>query len=308
MKKGVGLKIFIFVCLFVVALFVLFPINNLRGYIFDRVFKASRVLLVSDSMHFSLLGMPGLRMDNVNVTLPMGDQELDLWSKAVTLKFALSGFLPPLPGVAVNISELKKGGDIYTKVGKGSNTISFYLDVEKLNLEQIGARNGNPPLKGYVDISSDIFFDESQMDKSSGYFNLSIGDFSINQQSISPPELGGLSIVIPAMKLGKLEGVLKMKNGVLEMNKFKFGEDPSSDLKGTATGDFKVEKTFEQSYLNIALKLTLSQKVLDNPEASTFKSTLTGFQTAAGEYSLKCSGTIQDFINSPLYPCKKADL
>lgn len=321
MKKGTGFKIIAFISLFTVALIVFFPINNLRGYIFDRVFKETNVLLVSESLHFSLFGMPGVKLDNVNVTLPVGDQEVDLWSNATTLKTAITGFFPPRPGLAVKVSDLKKGGDIYVKlgwdigtlfyylthVGSSNNALAFYLEAEQVNLEQVGAKNGNPPLKGQMNISSDIYYNGNQVEKSDGYFKLSIQDFTVNQQSISPPELGGISIVIPAMKLGKLDGILNMKNGLLEITQFKFGEDPSSDLRGTASGDFKVENKFEQSYLNIGLKLKLSQKILDNPEANTFKSVLTGFQTNNGEYSLKCSGTIQDFINSPLYPCKKME-
>ncbi len=307
MKSGIKLKILGFTALFLVALFVLFPINNLRGYIFDRVFKSSGVLLVSDSMHFSLFGMPGVRMENVNVTLPIGDQEIDLWSQNVTLKLALSGLFPPLPGGSVKISELKKGGDIYTKIGKGQNSIAFHLNATQVNLEQIGTRNGNPPLKGLLNISSDIIFNETEVIKSSGYFKISIKDLLLIQQTISPPELGGLTIIIPTMKIGKLNGTLNMKNGVLEVAQFKFGEDPNSDLKGILNGDFKLEKKIELSALNIGLTLKLSQRILDNPEAATFKSALTGFQIAPGEYSLKCNGTIQDFINSPLYPCKKMD-
>ena len=67
MKNGLGIKILGFITLFFVALFILFPINNLKGYIFDKVYRESGVLLVSDSIYFSLFGMPGIGMKNVSI-------------------------------------------------------------------------------------------------------------------------------------------------------------------------------------------------------------------------------------------------
>jgi type II secretion system protein N len=299
MKKGAIPKIIAFIVLFLVTLFVFFPINNLRGYIFDNVFKETGILLVSDSMYFSLLGMPGVGMKNVNVTLPVGDQEIDLLSEHVTLKLALSGFFPPLPGISINISDLKKGGDIYSKVGKGGSSIAFYLDAEKVNLEQIGARNGNPPLKGLLNIQSDLLLNERDMSKSSGFFEVNITDLKINQQNVTPPDpaMAAFSFIIPGMKIGKLTGNLQMKNGLLEITQFKFGDDPAADFKGTVNGDIKFEKNFEQSALNIALRLKLSQKILDSAEAKTFVSFLSSYQTTPGEYGLKWNATIQDFTN-----------
>jgi len=307
MKKGIALKIAGFLLFFLIALIILFPVNNLRSYIFETVFRESGVLMVAESLHLSLLGLPGVKMDKVSVTLPVGSQEIDLQSDQLTLRLALTSFFPPQIGLAASVSDLKKGGDIYTRVGRGNNTFSFYLNVERLNLEQLGARSGGSPFKGSLDASSDIFLNETELAKSSGYLKIKILDFSLNQQSISPPELGGLTIIIPAMKMGKLDGALTMKNGLLEINQLKFGDDPNSDLKGTVSGDFKVEKKFEDSQLNLALKLKLSAKIMENPESATFKSALGGFQNNPGEYSLRCNGTIQDFINSPLYPCRKLD-
>jgi type II secretion system protein N len=297
MKKGTVPKILAFVVLFLLTLFVFFPINNLRGYIFDRVFKESGILLVSDSMYFSILGVPGVGMKNVNVTLPIGDQELDLWSETVTLKPALSGLF--LPGFSIRISDLKKGGDIYSKVGKGGSSIAFYLYAEKVNLEQIGARNGSPPLKGILNIQSDLLLNESDMSKSSGYFDMSTTDLKINQQNVTPPDpaMAAFSFIVPGLNIGKLNGQLKMKNGLLEITQFKFGDEPNADFKGTVNGDIKFEKNLEQSALNLALRFKISQKILDSAESKTFVSFLSSYQTTPGEYGLKWNATIQDFTN-----------
>jgi type II secretion system protein N len=299
MKNKLLVKIFGFIALFLFLFFILFPINNLRGTIFDKIYKSSGVLLVPESIYFSLLGMPGLGMSNVSMNLPLGDQELDLWSEKVTLKLAFSGLIPPLPGVSVKVSNLKKGGDIYTKITKGGDSIAFYLDAEKINLDQIAVRNGTPPLKGSLNILSDILLRQSDVSKSTGYFKIDGADLKLNQQMVTPPDpsMAAFSFIIPGMKIGKLNGNLNMKNGLLEIMQFKFGEEPSSDFKGSLNGDFRFEKTLEQSPVNIALRLKLSQRILDNPDAKTFISFLNSYQTSPGEYGLKWSATVQDFTN-----------
>lgn len=298
-KSKTSLKIAGFVLLFILALLVFFPFNNLKGFIFDRVYKESGVLLSSDSIYFSVFGMPGFGMRNVSISLPLGDSEIDLNSDIVTLRSAFSGFLPPVPGASLKISDLKKGGDVFVKVGKGSHKIYFRLDATKVNLEQISARNSTPPLKGSLFLDSDITFNETDISKSSGYFKVNVENLFLNQQMVSPPDpsMAAFSFIVPAMKIGKLNGELVMKNGLLEITQFKFGEDPDADFKGTVNGDFRFEKSFEQSALNIALRLKLSKKILDNPEAKTFISFLNSYQTAPGEYGLKWNATIQDFTN-----------
>ncbi|MBM4303488.1 MAG: type II secretion system protein GspN [Deltaproteobacteria bacterium] len=298
MKKQIGLKILGLALFFIVMLFVFFPIDNLKGYIFEQVYKESGVLLRSDSIYFSSLGLPGIGMKNVNVTIPIGDQEIDLWSERVTLRTAITGFFPPLPGVSLKISDLKNGGDIYTKIGKGGSSISFYLEGKKINLEQIGSKSA-PPLKGTLNINSDILLNETDVSQSAGYFKIDVENMFLNQQNISPPDpsMAAFSFIIPAMKIGKLKGLLKMKNGLLEISQFKFGEDSSADFKGSVNGEFKVEKSFEQSAMTIALRLQLSQRILENPEAKTFVTFLSSYQTSPGEYGLKWSATVQDFTN-----------
>ncbi|MFM8315386.1 MAG: type II secretion system protein GspN, partial [Deltaproteobacteria bacterium] len=299
MKKNLWFKVLGFVGFFIFILFVLFPIDNLRGYIFDKVYSQSGILLVSDSIYLSLFGIPGIGMKNVGITIPVGGQEIDLWSEKVILKPVLAGIFPPIPGGSINITRLKKGGDIYAKVGKGKNLIAFFLEVDDLNLEQIGAKNGNSPLKGKLTISSDIRLNETSMSNSSGFFKITANDLKVSQQTITPPDptMAAFSFIVPAMKIGRLDGNLSMKNGILEISQFKFGEDPSSDFKGSLTGDFKFENNLEQSALNLILKLKLSQKILDNPDAKTFISFLSSYQTAPGEYGLKWNAQVQDFTN-----------
>lgn len=299
MKSKNGLRILFLIGLFLLALIIFFPLNNLKGTIFDKVYKETGVLLNSDSIYLSLIGLPGIGMRNVKIALPSGDGELDLFSDRVTVRPSLSGLFPPVPGVSLKISELRKGGDIKVKLGKGGSSVYFYLDAEEINLEQVTARNSNPPLAGILSIDSDITLNEKDLPKSTGYLKLDVSNMMLNQQNISPPDpsMAAFSFIIPAMKIGKLHGDLNMKNGVLEISQFKFGEDPAADFKGTINGDFKIESSFEQSLLNIAMRLKLSQKILNNPEAKTFVSFLNSYQTSPGEYGLKWSATIQDFTN-----------
>ncbi len=299
MKQGFGIKVLGFVGLFLLTLFIFFPLNNLKGYIFDKVYRASGVLLISESIYISFLGIPGVGMKNVSVTLPLAEEEIELHSESVTLRPSFSGFFPPHPGLSIKISNLKKGGDIYTKIGKGGHSVSFYLDAENVNLDQVGARNGGPPISGDLNISSDINFNEADVSKSTGFFKMTASDLKINQQTLSPPDpaMAAFSFLVPAMKIGKLTGSLAMKNGILEITQFKFGEEASSDFKGNISGEFKLEKIFEQSTFNVALKLKLSQKILDNPDAKTFTSFLSSYQLAPGEYGLKWNASVKDFTN-----------
>ena len=86
MKRKLIVKILGFSTLFLIMVFIFFPVNNLKGYIFERVYSQSGILLVPESIYFTLFGLPGVGMKNVGVTLPLGDQELDLWSRKVTLQ------------------------------------------------------------------------------------------------------------------------------------------------------------------------------------------------------------------------------
>lgn len=297
MKKNLGIKILVFSFLFFVSFLLFFPLNNLRGYLSDQIYKSSGILLVSDSMYFSLLGMPGLGFNNVSISLPTGEQELEFSSQSAKVKFAMSGIFPPLPGISVRLSGLKKGGEVYARVGRLGSLLTFFVETEKVNLDQLGMKNAAMPLKGWLDIKSDLRLDESDLNRSSGYLNIGVSDFKINQYTVSPPDpsMAAFSFIIPAMKIGKLSGNLTMKNGVLEISQFKFGEDPSSDFKGSVAGDFKLEKNFGQSHLNIIVKIKLSERILNNPDARTFISFLNSYQIGNGEYGLKWNALMDDF-------------
>lgn len=292
MKKPRASTIITVICLFFFFLLFAFPFENLKGYIFSKIYAQTNILLVADEIHPSFLGWPGIGIKNVNVSIPVGDSELELASEKLTFKVGLLGLFPPIPSASMNLKNLKKGGNLYIDFGQGGNKLLVLLEADKVNLEQLGFTGLAEPIRGLISSDSKVTIDQADLSKSTGKVEL-------NGENLKTPAhmvegMPGLSFLIPGMQIGKLEGLVQIKNGVVEFTKFKIG-DTGSDLSGSISGEMRLAQDLNRSNLNLTLRLQLSSKILQDPQSKTFVSFLEGYQNGApGVYAMRWNATMAE--------------
>lgn len=292
MKKPKLSTVLTILSLFFVFFLFTFPFENLKGYIFSKIYSQTNILIVADEISPSFLGWPGIGIKNVNVSIPIADSELELASEKLTFKVGLLGLFPPIPSASMNLKKLKRGGDLYIDFGQGSNKLFIYLDADKVNLEQLIFGNLAEPIQGLISSDTKLTIDQADLSKSLGKLNLK------GENLKTPPYMAegmpGLSFLIPGMKIGKLDGQISIKGGVVDLSNFKFG-DQSSDLSGSFTGDIKLAQDIHRSSINLTLRLQLSSKILQDPQAKTFTSFLEGYQTTTpGSYAMRWNAMIAE--------------
>ncbi len=281
---------------FVIFLFTLiffFPFNNLRGYVFSQIFVKTGILIVADDMSLTFFGWPGLILYNVNVTLPVGTSEIELASEKLTFKIGLAGLFPPVPSVSLNLKNLKKGGNLYVDVSQKANAAKVYIEASDVNLAQIAVPGLGENIPGIVGADGKFEINNADFSKSTGSLEIKGKDLKVPHQVVGS-QAQGFSFDIPAMTVDKFNMGLNIKNGNLEFTNVNLGT-PQTDLRATVTGDLKLGQRFEQSFLNLTLKLQLSNKILQDPQAKTFTSFLEGYTLKTpGEYGMKWFASIQE--------------
>lgn len=293
MQKPKASTVLVAFLVFIVTSIFFFPFNNLRGNIFGQIYAKTGIVLVADDMSLTFFGWPGLVLYNVNVTLPVGTGEIELASEKLVFKVGLSGLFPPSPSVSLNLKKLKKGGDLYINLAQSGNATNVKIDAEEVNLEQIAVPGLGENIPGLVNINGKMSIQKNDFSKSTGSLDIQGKDLKIPHQVVGSAAQG-FSFDIPAMQVDKFAFVVNIKNGSLEFTNVNMGT-PTSDLRGSITGDLKLGQRFEQSILNLTLKLQLANKILQDPQAKTFTSFLEGYTLKTpGEYGMKWFASIQE--------------
>ncbi len=293
MQKPKASTLLVAFIVFLLTSLLFFPFNNLRGNIFGQIYAKTGILLVADDMSLTFFGWPGLILYNVNVTLPVGNSEIELASEKLVFKIGLSGLFPPTPSVSLNLKKLKKGGDLYINMGQSGTSTSVKIDAEDVNLEQIAVPGLGENIPGVVNIEGKMEIQKNDLSKSTGSLDIHGKDLKIPHQVVGSAQQG-FSFDIPAMLVDKFAFVLNIKNGTLEFTNVSLGT-PQADLRASVVGDLKLGQKIEQSILNLTLKLQLSGKILQDPQAKTFTSFLEGYTLKTpGEYGMKWFASIQE--------------
>lgn len=285
MKRPKLKTVFLCLGLFFFFLVMRFPFHSLRGFIFGKIYKETGILLVAEDMYLTLLGWPGIGMRNVDATIPLGSSELDISSKKMTVRVGLSGLFPPSPSFSLSASGLKKGGDLYVKVSTSKNNQRARFELDDVALEQFALGSGQS-FHGQVTANGDLDMDTSDLTKSQGQIELDI-------KKLKTPGQNYQGIIIPDIKFGPLKSKITIKNGVVDINSFQIGEK-DSDIQGSIGGEVRLGNVFARSYLNITLKLQLSNAFRDNPNSATIVSLLNSIDnTSPGTYAMKWSTSIE---------------
>ena len=141
--------------LFIFFLILAFPFRNLKGYLFGQIYRNTGIYIIADDIYLSLWGWPGIGMTNVDVSLPVGREELDISCKSLVARVGLGSLFPPAPSISLSMSSLQKGGDLYVKVIKMKTSVSAVIDAEAVELSQLNIPGVNGPIVGKLDAEGD---------------------------------------------------------------------------------------------------------------------------------------------------------
>ncbi|NBT58701.1 type II secretion system protein GspN [bacterium] len=294
MAKPTKSTVFLCLVVFFLGFILFFPIQNLKGMVFQKIFQSTGVLIVAEEIHPSFLGWPGIQIHNVNVTLPVGTDDIELASKMMTARARLSAFF--IPSVSLSFSELKGGGDLFLKFGQRGATTLMALESEAFNLGQISIPGLGQSISGKLNADVDLKYNGALFSDTKGAIELKGSGIKTPPILVNNPMLGP-PFQIPELEAGDLDVKMKFTDGVMSISSFKLG-NPNTDLSGSITGDAKLGLTPEQTQINLTLRLIFSQKILGNPEYKTFLDFLGAYRTAtAGEYAMNWTASVSEILN-----------
>lgn len=280
-------SILICMALFLAFVVLRFPYQNLRGYLFGKIYAASGIYITAEDLSPIFLGWPGLRLYRVEVVTPPQSGSMSISAEQLTARVSLSGLFPPVPLVSMYFQGLKGGGDLYVRGGQGGNYTRASIQAKRVALKQFTIPGMAGVLQGEFNADGNIEIAHDDFSKTNGTFDLETKGFQLPTQTPVP------GITIAAMNMGNLRGRIQIRNGTAEFNNLQFG-DANSDAKGTATGDLKLGRTIESSFLSLTLNIQLSEKFRQNPQAATTVSFLKTFQTnTTGEYAMKWNASFE---------------
>lgn len=297
MQKPKTSTVFIAVAVFFALLLIRFPFQNLKGLIFGTIYRSTGVYIIADDIYPSVFGWPGIGMRNVSITAPVGQSELDFECAKLTFRTGIAGLFPPTPSFSLHMKTLKKGGELFIRFSTNKQGLKAAVETTRLNLTQLSPSSSNPVATGEADVDAEITVNNSNA-------TLTTGEATIGFKNLvlSPQNLQG--IILPEMKLGGVKGEVSIKGGIASIATFQIG-DLNSDLQGTLSGDIKLESDWNNSLMNLSLKLKLSDSYMKNPDSATITSFLNTFKISDGEYSIKLNATIAQFVQSSILLLQK---
>lgn len=292
MKRPKTKTILLISALFIVFLILRFPYSNLRGFIFSKIYKASGITVVADDLYPAFFGWPGVRVTNAHVTVPLGANTLSISAKRMTFRVGLAGIFPPLPAVIAHLDQIEGGGDVYVRIGKGSDRLVVYTNITELNVAEIHYSALEEAPAGKLDLKATIDLNMNDLPQSSGSVDL-IGK-GLSTPSIFVPMSMNYGFSVPRCSIGEIKGHIPIKAGTIDFSGFTIGNS-QSDLSGQFVGDIKLNKNPNATAVNVGMKLYLSDKYRTNPQALTLISFLNTYRySTPGAYGLKCNASLGD--------------
>lgn len=277
--------------LFLFFLLLTFPYKNLKGYVFGKIQAATQIQIVADDLYPTFFGWPGVAIRNATVTIPMGASDIELTAEKVVARVGIGGLFPPTPLVSMSISGLKGGGDLYLSFSQSKSSTSVRAESDALELGQIAIPGMSGRISGKVDLDGKFVIDQQDLSRSTGEATLDCKNIKIPPQNLQ-------GIVFPPLPLGPTKAKIAIKNGTAELATFQFGE-PTADFRGSATGDLRLGANLMASFLNLTIRIQLTDKFKANPQSATIVSFLESFKTATpGDHAMKWSATLQDMTTN----------
>ncbi len=290
MKRPSWSQILICLLIFLFFVFLTFPFQNLRSYVFKKVYDNAGIVITADGLSLNFFGWPGVTLKNASVSIPTGGGDITLISKDLVARARLAGILPPVPAVSLALYGLKGGGDVYARLAPSGDTFGVLAEASKANMAQINFPGFPEPIPGILDMDGTFSINTKDLSKTTGSLDLDIHKFLI-------PALNLQGIILPVLNFGDVKLKLSVRNGAVEILSFKMGSK-GSDISGNITGELRLGQTIYNSSLNLTLKLALSPSYLSNPQGATLVSLLESYKDAKGEYGMRWNATIQDMMTN----------
>lgn len=287
--------VLICVGVFLLGLIFMFPLQNLKGLIFQKVFEQSGVLIVAEEIYPVFLGWPGVGLKNANVTLPVGEgSDIGLSSKTVTLRLRLMSSL--VPGVSLALDELKGGGDLFIRFGQKGPLLNLGLDSKELNLSQIRIPGLGSSIEGVLKSDIDLKYNDQVFSETKGSLRLKGTQIKLPAILVNNPMLGP-PFQIPELVAGDLDVKVSIKDGNMAIQSFSLG-NKNTDVSGSILGEAKLGTSPSETQINLTLKISFSPKILENQEYKTFLDFLGAYRTGtAGEYAMNWTASINEILN-----------
>ncbi len=281
--------ILICVGIFLVFLILRFPYRNVRGYVFGQIYKNTGIRVDAEDLSPSFFGWPGVKLYKASFAIPIGmASELDLLAEQVTARVGIAGLFPPTPSLSVYAYKFQKGGNLFVKGSQSKNYIGGSLSAEDLNLAQFLSVGMPEPIDGLLRASGSFGYDQNDLSKSTGDIDLEI-------KKLNVPGMNMQGIILPAISWDEVKAKLSIKNGNLDIGQGQFGT-PKSAMRGTLTGYIKLGRDIMSSYINVVLRIQMTDAYRADPQSATLVSFLKTFESSKtpGEYAMKWGATVRD--------------
>ncbi len=289
MKRPSNKTIALCVALFLVFLVLRFPYRNVRGYVFGQIYKSTGIRIDAEDLSPTFFGWPGVKLHKASAAIPLGTgSEVEVAAEQITARVGIGGVFPPAPLISVYAYKLAKGGNLYIRGSQSRSYVSGSLSAENVELGQFTSQQLSDPIEGVLRATGNFGYDMGDLAKSTGAFDLFISKLHI-------PGMNLQGIVLPAIRWDEVKAALAIKNGSLEIAQCVFGT-PQSEMRGSLNGYLRLGKDVPSSYLNLVLRIQLTEKFKKDPQSATLVSFLNSFEssTKPGEYGLKWGATIRD--------------
>jgi type II secretion system protein N len=268
-------KVLAAIALFLFFLVWCFPYQNLRGYVFGRIYAATRIYVTSDDMTLSLLGWPGIRLTKVTAIVPLQTGDMEISAERAVVRVGIGRLFPPAPMVSASFEGLKNGGDAYIKVVPGRTRLGLKASLDDVALVQFPLPTLNAVMAGRLSGKIDVDVDLAQLSKTVGLVELTGHDVTIPSLDLKHV----IGVELPPLKLGELALRLRAQNGCAEIQTAQFG-GKEADLSGSAVGDLRLADEVSQMFLTLTLRMELAEKYKSDPRSATLVSFLETFQGA----------------------------
>jgi type II secretion system protein N len=289
-------KMTVLICLLVFfgGVIFFFPLQNLKGLIFQKIFEKTGVLIVAEEIHPLFLGWPGIQIKNVNVTLPAGEDDIELSSKSMSFRLRFTWFF--IPSVSLSFDELKGGGDLYLKFGERGAVSAITVEAEEFKLGQIKLPGLRQTIQGTINSDIRLNYQETPFSESKGSLRIQGKGVKFPPILVNNPMLGP-PFQIPELEAGDLDVQLKIQDGGVVFQSFKIGS-PTTDLSGSLSGEVKLGEQAMDSQVNLTLRFVFTPKIMANPEYEYFLGFIKSYGTEKpGEYALNWNASLREITS-----------
>jgi type II secretion system protein N len=298
-KKSFGIFLKIVLPCFIVFSFILFPINDLRSVISQKIsaMTQNQVSLEFSEINLNIIPKPSLELQKVSLSTPLLST---LKMASLQISPSILGLITFKPGVALSGDDLFGGNFDFSLRSGGSNAQSqtrqiIQINAKNLELDEIlKFLTTGFKASGNLQLSVDSDLDPSGQDTEANV-KIDSRDIKLPENTI-PSQLG--SVAIPPMQISVLQIEGELKKNKFRITRGVIGRDGDT-VNGSIEGTFDVRvmsgpmgPQIVPTGYDLIVRLRLQNSFLNNfalkPVIDTYKSSQTERDSI---FNLSVSGT-----------------